>query len=172
MRKIHLKNEEGLPFTQTKPLLGDLAYPQKYGSCLQRNPLQEVETSDKPLIIAIDDSVTVRKIIETCLTREGFAVQCFPDGIEAMRWFTESQRRIPDLVLLDIGLPKIDGYEVARRLKSKPQLNKTILIMISRRDGMIDKLKARLAGAKAYLSKPFKTQDIVAVVKSYLEVPV
>jgi twitching motility two-component system response regulator PilG len=169
MRKIQLKNGEGHP-PHTPSQLGNIAHSQ-HTDCSLSPALQTVETSYKPLILAIDDSVTVRKILETCLTREGFDVQCFPDGVEAMRWFAQPQKRIPDLVLLDIGLPKLDGYEVARRLKSKPQFNRTIIIMISRRDGMIDKLKARLVGAKEYLSKPLKTQDLIAVVESYLGVP-
>lgn len=123
------------------------------------------------LVMVIDDSATVRKIVETCLRREGFDVKSFPDGVEAMRWLTEPEARIPDLVILDIGLPKMDGYEVARRLKTKPQFSNTVIVMLSRRDGMIDKLKGRLAGAKDYLTKPFKTQDIIAVIESHLGAP-
>ena len=123
------------------------------------------------LVMVIDDSATVRKIVETCLRREGFDVKSFPDGVEAMRWLTEPEARIPDLVILDIGLPKMDGYEVARRLKTKPQFNSTVIVMLSRRDGMIDKLKGRLAGAKDYLTKPFKTQDLIAVIESHLGTP-
>ena len=124
------------------------------------------------LVMVIDDSPTVRKIVETCLRREGFTVVAFADGVEAMQSLTHPQARIPDLVVLDIALPKMDGYEVARRLKTKPQFNKTIIIMLSRRDGLIDRLKGRLAGAKEYLTKPFKTQDFVAVIESYLGSPV
>ena len=120
------------------------------------------------LVMVIDDSTTVRKIIETCLGREGFEVQGFSDGVEAIRWLTQPETRIPDLVILDVGLPKMDGYEVARRLKTKPQFSNTIIIMLSRRDGMIDKLKGRLVGAKDYLTKPFKTQDIIAVIEAHL----
>lgn len=123
------------------------------------------------LVMVIDDSLTVRKIIETCLGRQGFQVLGFPDGIEAMRWLMEPTSRIPDLVLLDIGLPKMDGYEVARRLKMKPQFSNTVIVMLSRRDGMIDRLKGRLAGAKDYITKPFKTQDIIAITESYLGIP-
>jgi twitching motility two-component system response regulator PilG len=112
------------------------------------------------LIMVIDDSTTVRKIITTCLSREGFAVVSFPDGVESMRWLSQPNGRISELIILDIGLPKMDGYEVARRLKSKSQLSNTVIIMLSRRDGVIDRLKGRLAGAKEYLSKPFKTKDI------------
>jgi twitching motility two-component system response regulator PilG len=120
------------------------------------------------LVMVIDDSTTVRKIIETCLNRKGFEVQSFSDGVEAIRWLTQPETRVPDLVILDVGLPKMDGYEVARRLKTKPQFNDTIIVMLSRRDGMIDKLKGRLVGAKEYLTKPFKTQDIVSVIELYL----
>jgi DNA-binding response OmpR family regulator len=123
-------------------------------------------------IMVIDDSPTVRKIIETCLRREEFDVRSFADGVEAMRWITnDSEARVPDLVLLDIGLPKMDGYEVARRLKAKPAFNNTIIIMLSKRDGVIDRLKGRLAGAKDYITKPFKTQELIAVIQEQLNVP-
>ncbi|HLG65076.1 MAG TPA: response regulator [Ktedonosporobacter sp.] len=123
------------------------------------------------LVMVIDDSATVRKIVETCLGREGFEVKGFADGVEAMRWLTEPYSRVPNLVILDIGLPKMDGYEVARRLKSKPQFGNTVIIMLTRRDGMIDRLKGRLAGAKDYITKPFKAQQIVEVTESFLGVP-
>ncbi len=124
-------------------------------------------------IMVIDDSPTVRKIIETCLRREEFDVRSFTDGVEAMRWITNDvEARVPDLVLLDIGLPKMDGYEVARRLKAKPMFNNTIIVMLSRRDGVIDRLKGRLAGAKDYITKPFKTQELVAIIQEQLNVPV
>jgi len=70
---------------------------------------------------------------------------------------------------LDIGLPKLDGYEVARCLKNRPQFSKTVIAMLTRRDGVLDRLKGRLAGAKVYMTKPFKTQDIVSVTRSLLE---
>ena len=124
------------------------------------------------LVMVIDDSPTVRKIIETSLKREGFDSVSFPDGIEALRAITEhSLSRIPDLVILDIGMPKMDGYEFARRLKSKPQFQQTVIIMLTARDGMIDRLKGRLAGAKDYITKPFRTQDVISALHSHLGVP-
>lgn len=120
------------------------------------------------LVMVIDDSATVCKIIETCLRREGFEVKTFNDGVEAVRWLTEPESPIPDLVLLDIELPKMDGYEVARRLKTKQRFHDTVIVMLSRRDGVIDRLKGRLVGAKDYVSKPFKTQDIIAIMQTYL----
>lgn len=129
-------------------------------------------SAGSPLIMVIDDSDTVRKIIQTCLGREGFPVVVFNDGIEAMKWLSQPDSRIPHLVILDIGLPKMDGYEVARHFKAKPQFQSTIIIMLSRRDGVIDRLKGRLVGAKEYITKPFQTQVITAVVKSYVGSPI
>jgi DNA-binding response OmpR family regulator len=127
----------------------------------------------KKLVLVIDDSQVVRKILETCLGREGYEVRGFSDGVEAMRWLAGPTARVPDLVILDIGLPKLDGYEVARRLKAKPQFAHTVLVMLTRRDGMIDRMKGHLAGAQHYLTKPFKTKDIINLAKTYLgEVPI
>ena len=123
------------------------------------------------LVMVIDDSLIVRKIIETSLRREGFEYVSYPDGIEALRALAEGRQKIPDLVILDVGLPKMDGYEIARRMKTKPHLANTVIIMLSGRDGVIDRLKGRLAGAKDYITKPFKTQEVISTIYSYLGVP-
>lgn len=124
------------------------------------------------LVMVIDDSPTVRKIVEVSLRREGLEVVSFPDGIEALRAITNRQiDHVPDLVVLDIDLPKMNGYEIARYLRSKPQWSRTVIVILSRHDGMIDRLKARLAGTQAYLTKPFTTQMIVDVVNNNLGLP-
>jgi len=117
----------------------------------------------------IDDSLTVRKIIEVALTRVGLNVVCYPDGIEALRAVTNRQLdHIPDLVILDLDLPRMNGFEILRYLRSKPQWNQTVIVILSRHDGIINRLKARLAGAQAYLTKPFTTQVLVDTVKTNL----
>jgi twitching motility two-component system response regulator PilG len=123
------------------------------------------------LVMVIDDSLPVRKIIETSLRREGLACVSYPDGIEALRALAEGRQPVPDLVILDVGLPKMDGYEIARRLKTKPQFARSTIIMLSGRDGVIDRLKGRLSGAKDYITKPFKTQEVISVIQSHLGVP-
>jgi len=125
------------------------------------------ESGVSKLILVIDDSATVRKIVETCLHREGYEVKGFEDGIAAMRWLVD-EKRVPDLAFIDIGLPKMDGFEVTRRIREKAVFQNMVIIMLSRRDGMLDKLKARLAGAREYITKPFKTEEIVNVVKKYV----
>jgi twitching motility two-component system response regulator PilG len=119
------------------------------------------------LVMVIDDSPTVRKILEVTLRREGMEVVSYPDGVEALRAvMTSPYDRLPDLLFLDLELPRMNGFEIARHLRSKPQWDQTAIVMLSRRDGVIDRLKARLAGAQAYLTKPFKTQTILETVQN------
>jgi twitching motility two-component system response regulator PilG len=122
-------------------------------------------------VVVIDDSVVVRKIVETILRRCGIACISYQDGYEALRAFKTGEDYIPDLIFLDIGLPKIDGFDLLRLLKTSPQFDHTTVVMLSGRDGMVDRLKSRLAGAKGYITKPFKTQELLSIALSYLERP-
>ena len=119
-------------------------------------------------VIVIDDSPTVRKIVEICLRRAGYEVKSFSDGVEALCWLTTAQARVPALVLVDLGLPKLDGYEVIRLCKARSVCEQTVFVIVSRRDGVLDRLKGRLVGASAYLTKPFKTAELVAVIQAQL----
>jgi twitching motility two-component system response regulator PilG len=122
------------------------------------------------LVMVIDDSPTVRKILEVTLRREGMEVVSYPDGVEALRAITTGQLdRLPALLFLDIELPRMNGFEMVRHLRSQSQWDRTVIIMISRRESLIDRLKARLAGTQAYLTKPFTRQVIVEVVNASLE---
>ena len=120
------------------------------------------------LVMVIDDSPTVRKIVEISLRRAGYDVNSFQDGVEALRWLTTAQARIPALALVDLGLPKLNGYEVIRLFRARPTCEQTMFVIVSRRDGVLDRLKGRLVGASAYLTKPFKTAELVAVVQAQL----
>jgi twitching motility two-component system response regulator PilG len=120
------------------------------------------------LVMIIDDSLTVRKIMEASLKREGFQAISFPDGLQAMDALARGEVPVPDLILLDIGLPKMDGYEVARAFKQKNRLGNTVIIMLTGRDGVLDKLKCRWVGAKDYITKPFKPAEVIAVVRQHL----
>src|SRR2546425_7256184 len=135
----------------------------------------ENEGKNKPmskLVMVIDDSPTVSKIVEMTLQREGFEVATYPDGVAAFQALSSGAVRIPDLVILDLGLPQMDGFEVARLFKNRPRLfARTVIVILTRREGLLDQLKGRLAGAQAYLFKPCTQQELVSVVTSYLGVP-
>ncbi len=74
-------------------------------------------------------------------------------------------------MLVDLGLPKLDGYEVIRLLKARPSLQDTSLVILSARDGVLDRLKGRLLGVQTYLTKPFKTEQVLSVIRAYVDVP-
>ncbi len=112
------------------------------------------------LVMIIDDSATVRKIVEVSLKREGIPYISYANGVEAIRALSEQEHLVPDLVFLDIALPRIDGYKIAQYLKSHHQFDNTVIVMLSGHNGILDRLKGRLSGARDYLTKPFRTQDI------------
>jgi twitching motility two-component system response regulator PilG len=125
-------------------------------------------TGMSKLVMIIDDSATVRKIVEVSLKREGIPYISYANGVEAIRALSEQEHLVPDLVFLDIALPRIDGYKIAQYLKSHHQFDNTVIVMLSGHNGILDRLKGRLSGARDYLTKPFRTQDILSVVHEYL----
>ncbi len=123
------------------------------------------------LVMVIDDSLTVRKILEVSLKRAGFDVIAFPDGIEALQALTSSNlQRLPDVMILDVMMPKLNGYAFARIIRSKSNLRHIPILMLTSRDGMISQLRGRIAGANIYMTKPFKAQDVVQTVLSCLKI--
>lgn len=121
-----------------------------------------------PQILVVDDSPTIRRIMEVCHTRAGFSLQSFADGVEALRWLRQHPFVIPSLIYLDICLPHMDGYDVARILHSWSYLAAVPVVLLSGRDGMLDRLKGRLVGAKGYITKPFRSEDILSHTRHYL----
>jgi twitching motility two-component system response regulator PilG len=119
-------------------------------------------------VAIIDDSVVVRKIVETSMSRIGVKCLGFRDGYEALRAFQTQLSQPPDLIFLDINLPLIDGFDLLRLFKSHDGFDQIVIVMLSSRDSVLDRVKCRLAGARAYLVKPFRTQDLLTMVATYL----
>src|ERR1700694_420503 len=98
-------------------------------------------------VMVIDDSLIVRTILQTCLRRAGYDVETFNDGPSAFLW----SGRVPNVVIVDIGLPVLDGYDVIRAFKQSNAHAKTVFIILTARDGILDRVKGRLCGAQAYI---------------------
>ncbi|HET9920221.1 MAG TPA: response regulator [Ktedonobacteraceae bacterium] len=120
------------------------------------------------LVMVIDDSLTVRKILEVMLKREGIEVMTYPDGVEALRTLKAQPQLTPAVIFIDICMPQMDGYTVLRLLRTNSRFDSTLIVMLSKRDSVMDRLKGRLAGATVYMTKPFKTTDILSVVIPHL----
>lgn len=120
-------------------------------------------------VVVIDDSLTVRKIMEVALRREEMAALCFVDAAEALRVLKGSPGVVPSLIFLDVRLPNMNGYTLLRVLRSDPRFDDTPIILLSGQDGVIARLRGHLMGATAYMTKPFKTRDIVEVAARYIK---
>jgi len=119
-------------------------------------------------VMVIDDALVVRRIIEASFNRIGMPVSSYPDGIVAIQALAHGQVSVPNVVLLDIGLPRMDGYEVAGILRRNAGFENTVIIMLSGRDGVVDRVRSRLVGARDFIPKPFHVADVIKTVYRHL----
>jgi twitching motility two-component system response regulator PilG len=117
-------------------------------------------------ILVVDDSATVRKLIAGKLEKCGHNVVCVGDGTEAMETLSGLT---PDLILLDVAMPKMDGYQTCRAIRSNPQTAGIPVIMISGKDGFFDKVRGRRAGTTDYITKPFGPETLMRALETYLD---
>jgi len=116
-------------------------------------------------IMVVDDTVANLKLFENILARRGYRVRSFPRGRLAL---AAAAIEPPDLILLDINIPEMNGYEICARLKADPLLAPVPVIFISALNDMLDKVKAFGCGAVDYISKPFQIEEILARVENHL----
>lgn len=121
--------------------------------------------SDAPKIMIVEDEAELREILTFNLTREGFVVIGSGDGYDAIQL---AQREQPDVVLLDLMLPSMDGWQVCRRLRATLPRSTTKIIFVSACDAEDDVLRGLDLGAADYVRKPFRVKELVARVKSVL----
>ena len=118
--------------------------------------------AEKQRILIVDDDYNIAELISLYLTKECFETKIVGDGEEALRVFPEFQ---PNLILLDLMLPGIDGYQVCRELRSTSQVP---IIMLSAKGEIFDKVLGLELGADDYMIKPFDSKELVARVKAVL----
>ena len=117
-------------------------------------------------VIVLDTSPTSRKILEVILHREGHQVACFDDSLEALRFL--SRYGPADLLFLGLDLPKMDGFDVLKYLRGEARFHPMVPVaLLNEHDGILVRLKARLAGAQQVVTKPLVRHRIVALVSEY-----
>ncbi len=116
-------------------------------------------------ILVVDDSATVRKLISSKLEKSGHNVVTAVDGIEAMELLDDL---VPDLVLLDIAMPRMDGYSVCKLIRANESVRSVPVVMISGKDGFFDKVRGRMAGTTGYVTKPFGPETLMRALETYL----
>jgi chemosensory pili system protein ChpA (sensor histidine kinase/response regulator) len=118
-----------------------------------------------PLVLIVDDSLTVRKITSRLLTREGFEVLTAKDGLDALQAIGE---RMPDAILLDIEMPRMDGFEFAKTVRADPKFADIPIIMITSRTAEKHRNRAKSLGVEIYLGKPYQEEELLKNLRSLL----
>jgi chemosensory pili system protein ChpA (sensor histidine kinase/response regulator) len=116
-------------------------------------PDTEPEPHKPLLVLVVDDSVTVRKVTSRLLERQGMNVLTAKDGVDAMLLLEE---HLPDVMLLDIEMPRMDGFEVAAQVRADERLQDLPIIMITSRTGQKHRDRAMALGVNDYLGKPYQ----------------
>ncbi|MBL8500137.1 MAG: response regulator [Nitrosomonas sp.] len=114
--------------------------------------------------MVIDDSNTIRKSAEIFLRPFGCEVILAEDGFDAMSKIVENQ---PDIIFVDITMPRLDGYQACKLIKNNPIYQSTPVIMLSSKDGLFDKARGRMAGSNDYLTKPFTAEGLLSIIRNY-----
>lgn len=110
-------------------------------------------------VLVIDHSRTVQRLIALSLGRKGYSVNAVSDSMEALSRLHDLK---PDLIFIEINLPHMDGYRVCKIIKSHGLMKRVPVVMLSGKEGLVDKMRSKMAGANGHLSKPFALNDVVA----------
>lgn len=118
-----------------------------------------------PLVMVVDDSLTVRKITSRMLTREGYEVATAKDGVDGLKQLQDIQ---PDIILLDIEMPRMDGFEFARNVRADAKVGKIPIIMITSRTADKHRNHAMEIGVNEYMGKPYQEDQLLSLIRQYV----
>ncbi len=116
-------------------------------------------------ILVIDDSKTIRRTAETLLSKEGCEVHTAIDGFDALSKIADHQ---PDIIFVDIMMPRLDGYQTCSLIKHNKSFRDTPVIMLSSKDGLFDRARGRIVGSEQYLTKPFTKDELLGAISDQI----
>lgn len=120
---------------------------------------------DSLKVMVIDDSKTIRRTAETLLKKAGCTVITAIDGFDALAKIADSK---PDIIFVDIMMPRLDGYQACALIKNNSAFKSTPVIMLSSKDGLFDKAKGRVVGSDQYLTKPFSKDELLDAIRQHV----
>ncbi len=126
--------------------------------------LDEPENISGLKILVIDDSKTIRRTAESLLKKAGCEVLTAIDGFEALAIIADSR---PDVIFVDIMMPRLDGYQTCALIKNNTEFRQTPVIMLSSKDGLFDRARGRIVGSEQYLTKPFTKNELLDAIRQY-----
>ncbi|TAF49283.1 MAG: response regulator, partial [Oscillatoriales cyanobacterium] len=116
-------------------------------------------------VVCIDDDNVIRKTVESILNEQGYEATGISNPLEALSLVFKLK---PDLILCDIAMPELDGYEICAMLRNSSAFRHTPIVMLTGIDGFIDRVQARMAGATDYFTKPFGESELLMLVEKYV----
>ena len=116
-------------------------------------------------VMVIDDSNTIRRSAEIFLAQAGYQVLLAEDGFDALSKIAD---HLPDLIFVDIMMPRLDGYQTCALIKKNPRFAATPVIMLSSKDGLFDRARGRMVGSDEYLTKPFTKDSLLKAVSAHI----
>jgi len=116
-------------------------------------------------VMVVDDSKTIRKTADTLLKKAGCQVITAEDGFDALSKIVDHK---PDIIFVDIMMPRLDGYQACALIKNNKQFKSTPVVMLSSKDGLFDKAKGRIVGSDQYLTKPFSKEELLGAIKEHV----
>jgi len=116
-------------------------------------------------VMVIDDSKTIRRSAETLLKKVGCEVITAIDGFEALAKITLHK---PDIIFVDIMMPRLDGYQTCALIKNNHAFKSTPVIMLSSKDSIFDRARGRIVGSEKYLTKPFSKEDLISAITAHV----
>ena len=119
-------------------------------------------------VLVIDDSKTIRRTAETLLSKEGCKVFTAEDGFDALSKIADHR---PDIVFVDIMMPRLDGYQTCSLIKHNKMFKSTPVIMLSSKDGLFDRARGRMVGSEQYLTKPFTKEELLGAIERHVRAP-
>jgi twitching motility two-component system response regulator PilG len=141
--------------------------PESTGDAANRAQ-QNLDSSSRRTVLVVDDSPTVRKLVEMSLTRNGFRVVHAFDGVAAIK---EIARQNPSLILMDVNMPRLDGYQLCKLVKKHETTRHIPVVMLTGKEGVFDKLRGKLVGCSGSIAKPFSPEELVTAVEAFLSEP-
>lgn len=152
-----------LPYVQQG--LVHLTYPHSDLAIASKRAFDLKAGEKVPRVVCIDDGATVRKAVEHILDQHGYEVTAISNPLKALSLVFQLK---PDLILCDITMPELDGYELCAMLRRSTAFRQIPIVMLTGKDGFIDRVRARMIGANDYLTKPFGEHELLTLVERYV----
>jgi len=130
--------------------------------------LADATTPNGVKVMVIDDSNTIRRSAEIFLAQAGYQVLLAEDGFDALAKIADHH---PDIIFVDIMMPRLDGYQTCALIKKNPRFSSTPVIMLSSKDGLFDRARGRMVGSNEYLTKPFTKDSLIKAVAAHAGAP-